>query len=350
MPPSLFFEKGEDKPRARLERTRMFREIYEQPEILEKIWNQRQSVASLAKKISGAASIVFTAFGSSYNAALYGQVLFYHYLGIPSLVATPGFFLRPERKLKIRHGLLVAISQSGKVREVIEAVSFLKKTGMRTLAVTNDRHSPLAHTCDEVLPLEAGPEKSVPATKTFTATIFHLQLLAGYWGARNLLRELGRTAEICTEVLRETEEIKELSKRLAKCSRGFILSPESLKPIACEGGLKLNECAYLMTESFDWREFFHGPIASAQRETTAIFLADPGDRKATSRVAGVLKTSDVRAYLLQLPERLQVAGANLAAIPYSVLLQVLALYLALLKGENPDHPRLLHKITQTPLR
>jgi len=333
----------------RLEKVQMYREISEEPEILAKIWSNRESIHHLSRKLSKVSWILLTAFGSSYNAALYGQVLFYRFLGIPSFVATPGFFLNRPKKFKMKNGLLIAISQSGKIREVLEVVDSLGKS-VRTLAVTNDLKSPLAHLSDEVLALGAGPEKSIPATKTFIATLYNLQLLVAYWKARFLLEGLSKTEEMSRRALGEKQEMKNLAKKVVMKSRGFILASEVLKPIASEGSLKLNECAYFMAEAFEWREFFHGPIALAQKDTPAFLLCEPGKEKAWNHLTNVLTKRGVYTYPLALPKFPFASKIQLAAIPFSILLQILALYLALLKGRNPDHPRSLEKITQTPVR
>lgn len=331
-----------------MQKYQMFREIEEQPEILSALWKRRESIKQLVQSFSKTSWIIFTAFGSSYNAALYGQVLFYRFLGIPSMVATPGFFLRSQKKPDLKNGLVVAISQSGKVREVIEASRILKRSGVRSLALTNDANSPLAHASDDRFVLGAGIERSVPATKTFTATLFSLQLIAAFWGAREMLKNLARTAELARQTIDQRGEMRRLARKLSGDSRGFIISPEALKPIACEGALKLNECANFMAEPFDWREFFHGPIALAERKTPAVFLADPGDPKASANFLGTLKKRGARAY--SIPSLKNRKDASVAAIPYAIQLQMLALELARLKGRNPDHPRALHKVTQTPLR
>lgn len=341
--------KRSDKRLAGLSTVRMYHEVFEQPGIFAKIWAGRESMAHLANKLSKASWVVFTAFGSSYNAALYGQLLFYRYLGIPSFAATPGFFISSRRKLKISNGLVIAISQSGEVQEVIEAVKHLKKTGLRTLAITNTQASPLARQCDEVLLLRAGPEKSVPATKTFTATLFTLQLLAAYWNAPGLLKKLGRTEELSRNVLKEEEKMFSLAEKLVMKSRGFVLSSEALKPVAAEGSLKLNECSYFMAEPFEWREFFHGPIALAEEETPALLLEEPGTEKTVADLSHLLRRRGVHSHIIRLPLAARVKTAELGVIPFSVSFQLLALGLGLLKGRNPDRPRSLHKVTQTPL-
>ncbi len=330
-------------------KTQMFREILEQPENLERLWIGRNDFVRLAKKVSKSSMIYFTAFGSSYNAALYAQYLLYHFLGLPSVVATPTFFLNPRKKLREKAGLAIAISQSGKVHEVILAIQALRKAGLQTLAITNNANSDLAKNCHDVLPLQAGPEKSVPATKTFTATLFSLQLLVAHWGAKSMLRGLSQTPSLCQKILEGTHEMKLVASRLGTATRGFVLAPEALRPIALEGSLKLNECAYLMAEPFEWKEFFHGPVALAERETPALLLRQPDDLKSSFQVEKLLKKIGVRSLPIGLERFKEIKDSNMAAIPFTLLFQLIAHHLALLRGRNPDHPRHLQKVTQTPI-
>jgi len=325
----------------------MFQEISEQPEILEKIWGSRHQLKSLAAKIPARSNdlIVFTAFGSSYNAALYGQLLLYRYLGVLSLVKPPGFFLNGDKKMKAAPSFVIAISQSGEVNDVIEAVVSLKRKGARTLGITNNPNSSLAKRCHDVIDLSAGKEKSVPATKTFTSTLFHLQLLIALRTGKKLLSSLGRVPDLSRQALAELESMKRLSHDLETRSRGFVLASESLRPIAVEGSLKLNECAYFMAEPFGWKEFFHGPIAMAGVDTPAIILEDPMSKTPSQKLVKMLKKINVPAFPLRLTHK-KIDDPELAAVPFTILLQLLALALAHAKGRNPDHPRYLHKITQ----
>lgn len=327
----------------------MHQEISEQPLILDRIWNARNELARLARRFARYRRVFFTAFGSSYNAALHGQFLLYRYLGIPSLVATPGFFAdAPE--LSSRDALLMAISQSGEVQEVIQAVKFLKKRGAHTVAVTNEPGSLLAKTCHEVLPLRAGPERSIPATKTFTATLYNLQILTAYWGRKARLFPLARGAERCAAALEAENAVKMLARKLREISSGFILAPDPLKAVAVEGALKLKECAYMMADAFEWREFFHGPVALAGKETPVLLLPDPASPSSTVRVRSRLQKFGVKAFSLPSSgHSLREREADDAAIPLTVQVQLLALHLAVLSGRNPDHPRHLSKVTETKL-
>lgn len=328
---------------------RMFQEIREQPEILENIWTHRSGIGSIIPSFSNISLVLFIAFGSSYNAALFGQLLFYHYLGIPALVATPGFFMMPKSRARLKNALVIAISQSGEVEDVIQGVEHLKRIGGRTLAVTNNPDSRLARLCQEVLPLYAGPEKSVPATKTFTATLFTLQLLGAFWGAKGLLKSLPKVPDYSEDMLRESHRMETLSKKIFSASRGFILSSESLKPVSSEGSLKFNECAQIMLEPFEWREFFHGPISLADKETPILLLRGTKRFGLFADLERTVKKTRAPVYPVKLPVSFQSEDVGLSAIPYTIALQLLSFYAACRKGINPDRPRFLHKVTQAPV-
>jgi glucosamine--fructose-6-phosphate aminotransferase (isomerizing) len=326
---------------------KMLQEIKEQPEALLRVWQNRLQIQLLSKKLSNKKFVFFTAFGSSYHAGLYGQFLFSHCLGIPSMAFTPSFFLEKNQKLSYQRKLVVAISQSGEVKEVVEAAALLKKKGAFILAMTNNTNSKLARISDELLPLLAGPEKSVPATKTFTTTLFTLQLLTALWGAKSLLASLAKIPDISLYILQEEKKMEALAKQLAKPVRALILAPEPLRAIAQEGALKLKECTYMMAEAFEWHEFFHGPIALMEKETPALFLRDIKDPKTSTHLVKRLKEASRFTYDISTPTILQIRNPILAPIGYAILLQMLALHTALEKKINPDRPRRLHKVLRT---
>lgn len=327
----------------------MLDEIREQPAILERAWNRRNEIAALAKEVSGARLVVLTAFGSSFHAALHGQALFMRLLGIPAITATPSFFLEHGKRLDLRNSLVIAISQSGKVEEVIAALRALKREGGKTIGITNDPDSRLAASCHFLLPLEAGKERSVPATKTFTATLYAIQILTACLAQKNkpLLRALAQVPETAGAVLGREREMEKLARALRDRSRCLLLAPEALRPVAQEGGLKLKECAYVMADHFEWREFFHGPVALMERETPAILLRHPGDPEMSAQVESRVKKAGRFVYPVSVGESLPARDESLLPVGYAILFQLLAFHLALEKKINPDTPRRLHKVVRT---
>ena len=125
--------------------------------------------------------IVTCARGSSAHAATFGKHLFERHLGIPVAAAAPVIASIYRRPLDLKDQLFIAISQSGRSADIIATAAMARAAGAITVAIVNDTGSPLAHTCELVLPMEAGPELSVAATKSFIATLTVLLRLTGAW-------------------------------------------------------------------------------------------------------------------------------------------------------------------------
>src|SRR5256884_3368992 len=126
--------------------------------------------------------VVTCARGSSAHAATFGKHLIERHLGIPVAAAAPNIVTLYRQRLQLRDQLFIAISQSGVSDDVVECAAMAKATGARTVAIVNDTGSALAAACQFVLPMAAGPEISVAATKTFVATLGVLLHLVASWG------------------------------------------------------------------------------------------------------------------------------------------------------------------------
>ena len=174
----------------------MAREIREAPEALRR---QEQSlaqpVAELASRLKCRPPLVAVtcARGSSAHAATFGKHLIERYTGIPVAAAAPVIASVYRQELRLKDQLFLAISQSGRSDDLIETTAAAKRAGALTAAILNDTGSPLAAHCDLVLPMCAGPELSVAATKTFVATLAALLRLAAAWtGNTQLEAAIGR--------------------------------------------------------------------------------------------------------------------------------------------------------------
>src|SRR5208282_1940775 len=174
----------------------MAREIREAPEALRR---QQQSltqpVAELASRLKRRPPLVAVtcARGSSAHAATFGKHLIERYLGIPVASAAPNIASVYRQELHLKGQLFLAISQSGRSDDLIEMTASAKRAGALAAAILNDTESPLAAHCDLVLPMSAGPELSVAATKTFVATLAALLRLTAAWtGKSDMDYALGR--------------------------------------------------------------------------------------------------------------------------------------------------------------
>ncbi|MDR7517990.1 MAG: SIS domain-containing protein [Armatimonadota bacterium] len=336
----------------------MLSEIREQPQVLARMLAEHaagvgDAVAALRRRKP--TLVVFVARGTSHNAAVYGQYLIETLLRIPTATAMPSVTTLYGRTPDWTAAAVIGISQSGRSVDVSEVVAEARKQGALTVAITNDVASPLAQTSAHVLPLSAGPELSVTATKTFTASLAMLAALVVGWGQhRDLARGLSRLPDAVTAALRHEETVAALAKRYARRDPWIVTTRGYMLGVADETALKLKETAYAAAESLSAAELLHGPIAALDRKSTVILLLPPGrtrasliDLRVQLRVRPVPTLTfafgddpgDV-AVNAGLPEAL----APVAAAP---VVHLFAYYVSVARGLNPDRPRGLRKVTLT---
>ena len=184
--------------------------------------------------------VVTCARGSSAHAANFGKHLIERHLGIPVAAVAPSIMTIYRQGLRLKRQLFLAISQSGRSDDLVEAASSARAFGALTAAIVNDTDSPLASTCDIVLPMAAGPELSVAATKTFVASIAILLNLTAYWAAE---RAIKAALDRLPERLAVAAEL-DWAKAVCSLSRTNSLATLGRGPtlaIAQEASLKLKE-------------------------------------------------------------------------------------------------------------
>ncbi len=211
-------------------------------------------------KQSSPSLIVSCARGSSANGATFGKHLIERHLGIPVAAAAPNIATVYRRQLRLRGQLFLAISQSGRSDDLIETTLMAKAAGALTAAIVNEVASPLAATADFVLPMAAGPETGVAATKTFVATLaVLLRLIASWADDRVMLAAIERLPDRLSAAseLDWDAGLRVLTgaSSLATIGRGPTLA------VARESALKLKEGCDLHAEAFSGAEFLHGPVA-----------------------------------------------------------------------------------------
>jgi glutamine---fructose-6-phosphate transaminase (isomerizing) len=296
--------------------------------------------------------------GSSDHAAMFGKVLFELLTATPTLSHSPSIgALYRATSPKFANVPLVAISQSGRSPDLIQAVEDAKKNQALVLAVVNDADSPLASLADLTLPVHAGVEKSVAATKSYIATLVALTHLAAEWSQDEaLLGALGGIGEI----LRTAQSIDWSAalpiltgvENMLVLGRGFTL------PIAEEAALKLKETSGLYAEAFSIAEVAHGPMtlvgkgdhvlvfgpSDAARQGMRERLGDFAERG--SDVIAIGDPADFPAGTLVLPVSTPLHPA-LQAIASIQCFYGLAEALSRARGRDPDTPPHLSKVTRT---
>ena len=368
-------ETSPDRPNN-MHKTHMLREIQEQPQVIGDVLHKtHDAVRQLAEEVKrrDVSLIVIAARGTSDHAALYAQYLFQYLNGIPVALATPSLHTLYGTHLRLERAMVIGISQSGQSPDIVEVVAQAKAAGALTVGITNIADSPLSKTAQYTLLCHAGPERSVAATKTYTTTCTVLAMMAAYLSGGESLREgIQHIPQLVSDALKSEERIASIAQRYTHARNCVVLGRAFQYSTARETALKLEETCYLVATPFSTADFRHGPAALVERGLPVIVFAPPGptlegshelltwlrEREAdclvVSQDESVLKLATVPISLM-LPslrnDTTQGTYASiaelLAPIPYIVCGQLLAHYLALSKGLNPDQPRSLTKVTRT---
>jgi glucosamine--fructose-6-phosphate aminotransferase (isomerizing) len=340
--------------------SKMFAEIREQPEVLERILVEGWSEVLTASRtcLEGSLrSVMIAARGTSDNAALYAKYLFEVLLGLPTALASPSAFTLYESKMKLEGVLVVGLSQSGESKDVLETVRRSGKLGASTIAVTNNEGSSLAEAAQHHIFLRAGKEESVAATKTYTAELLVLYMLvSALKGEERLGGQVRGLPELSREVLEaewEGTERYRYAEYMVVTSRGYNLAT------AEEAALKLMETSYVVAQAFSAADLKHGPIAMIGQDFPVLVIVPPGKvrqdlrslvESLEHRGAELVVISDDSSILEKASAKFKVRARctdELSPILYAVPIQLLAENLARLKGLNPDSPRGLSKVTET---
>ncbi|MER5703895.1 SIS domain-containing protein [Micromonospora sp. NPDC002296] len=304
--------------------------------------------------------VVFTARGTSDHAALYAAYLTEIRLGLPAGLASPSavtlFGARPD----LSDALVVGVSQSGGSPDLAEVLRSARASGALTLALTNNPDSPLGEVAELSVDIAAGHERAVAATKTYTAELLALLLLVeGIRAGDGVLPAEERSAlaalpELAARTLDDTTPAQlapryRFAAQLVTTGRGYAY------PTAREAALKLMETSYLPALAFSGADLLHGPLAMTDPDVPvlAVVGSGPGGRS----MGEVLPRLGERRADVVVVGSADVEGATRMAVPevderYAPLLDILplqrlALALALARGENPDAPRGLKKVTAT---
>jgi glutamine---fructose-6-phosphate transaminase (isomerizing) len=340
--------------------TRMRTEIAEQPAAL------RATIGALLPRAADAAAlardtrqVLLIARGTSDNAAVYGSYLIQAHAGRLATLASPSIATTYRSRVDLSGVLAVALSQSGRTEEIVETLAWARDCGARTLAITNGAGSPLAQAAEVTFLLQAGPERAVPATKTFTTQLAALAVLAIGLGADLDPGELRGVPDEIEALLGRPADLDPLVSELA-ADQGVVVSGRGLAyAAALELALKLKEACYLHAMGLSYADLLHGPIAVVDGQTPAILLAaDSGPTlDGTVDLARRVTGAGARAYGIGGGDRLAAACTRalpgprlpewLAPMGLIVPGQLLTEALARRLGLDPDRPRGLSKVTQT---
>jgi glucosamine--fructose-6-phosphate aminotransferase (isomerizing) len=366
----------------------MLKEIHEQPTTIVDTLNglldrAHTDAFPLAQQpavnvLEGAKELTLIACGTSWHAAMVGKYWFEKFARIPVSVELASEFKYRDPVLSPGH-VVIGVTQSGETADTLAAIRMVRAQGIKTLGITNVRGSSISREADAVFYTSAGPEIGVAATKTFSAQMLVMFLLAGYLG---LKRHVGNNAEKvqmlqkafddlihlphflnnCLDAEGEfSKSIKKASKAVADSKGFFFIGRGYQFPIALEGALKLKEIAYVHAEGYAGGELKHGPIAMIDKGMTVVVIA-PHDswrdktvsnlEEVKARGATVLGIGDSADSKLRslcdywVPLAHEFTGElDESLLPFvtTPAVQMLSYELAVLRGTDVDKPRNLAK-------
>lgn len=340
----------------------MLAEIAQQPDVIARtIEREGPRIAAYAAHLQARPPrmIVMVARGSSDNAALFGRYLIEMSTGIPVSMAAPSIHTLYRRRLDLRDTLVIGVSQSGEGVDINMVLESARKSGASTLAITNEAKSTMAGLADETFVIQAGRERSVAATKTYTGQLLLFHLLAKSLSPSLAQLEVERLPELAAQSLTLQPEIAALVERYAYLDRCVVVGRGLQYANAYEFSIKLMETCYIVAERFSGADFLHGPIALVEPRFPVFVLAQPGptlkgSRELLTRLKGlgaetlVVSSEESICKLatraIRIPSKIE---ETLTAIPYIIPAQLFAGLLAATRGLSPDQPRSLTKVTRT---
>lgn len=292
--------------------------------------------------------------GSSKNAGHYAQLLLSKILMVPSSSVNLHEHSINKAIFDYSNSIVIAISQSGKSRDVLQSVSTAKKQGALIIAFVNNTMSPLAELANIIIPIHAGEEKSVAATKTFTLTLTAIAHLASYLSESNqLLSDLTNLSEQLASVW--SQDWSNVLSSFHPSHSSIIISRGIGLPIAQEAALKLKETCGIHAEAYSSAEIRHGPLRLLDSATINIF-GFAVENAAADSILSVIELARSLGVTTDLISKIK-TEVNLpyAADVHPDLEPILMIHrfyklanqLALINQLNPDKPPLLNKVTST---
>ena len=339
-------------------------EILEQPERLAALLDkQKHTVLEIAKAIQ-AHKIQYAflaARGTSDNAGRYANYLWGAHNGLPLALATPSLFTYYQSPPRLQGALVIGVSQSGQSPDIVSVVEEGKKQGCLTLAITNIPDSPLALAADLVLDIQAGEEKAVAATKTYTTELMAIAMIStALSNSEEHWKELASVSRWAEQTLALDKAIKQMTQRYRYMSQCVVLGRGFNYATAFEWALKLKELTYLIAEPYSSADFQHGPIAMVEGGFPILAVVPSGKvhdsmrdmltrlrREKEAELVVISDNPDVLALAqspIQLPPQIPEWLTPLVGI---LPAQLFACHLTDVKGYDPEKPRSITKVTET---
>jgi len=345
-----------------IDQTRLYQEIHEQPAVIERLLrDQRGAVTELVRAIRSReiTHVVIAARGTSDNAARYAQYALGARNRLLVGLAAPSLYSVYQSPPRFHRSLVLGISQSGKSPDIVAVLAEARRQGALTAVVTNDPGSDLAGEGDVVVDLGAGEEKSVAATKTYTAELAAIALLSASLGeGPEAFEALEKVPAAVAGALSAKGATALVAERFRDVRRSIVIGRGFNYATAFEIALKLKELTYTMVESYSSADFLHGPLALLEEGFPVLVLA-PSGRLLPEMVSLVATLREHRAEVVCLsddaearaaaPQSLAVPTVPEWLSPFTMVVpgQLLALQLAHARGLDIDAPRAIRKVTET---
>ncbi|MCF2142120.1 MAG: glutamine--fructose-6-phosphate transaminase (isomerizing) [Candidatus Heimdallarchaeota archaeon] len=346
------------------------KEIHEQVDATEKLAFGLESdvLDEIVNKLSEANVAFLVGCGSSFNACNVGSYYLNNLAGIMAFPVIGGRFFeeyknyQPDDKT-----VLLCVSQSGETKDIINTINFAKPKGYHILGMVNVPGSTVERLSEAYAYIGAGIERSVPATKTYTNQVLLFLILAariGYKRGRitkeeyeQLKAEIHNLSALVKQTIEESiPKAKKLAKELVKTNAMSLLGYGITHGVAMEGALKIREINYISAEAMYSSEFKHGPLSIVENGYPVIYVVAPNDKYYVISHVSEVECRDGRPIVVgehidgldkhvkegdyfEIPKSSQLISPILAAIP----LQLLALYMSIERGIDPDYPRNLSK-------
>ena len=339
-------------------------EISQQPDRIKSLLaSQRRGVEKIAAEIQkyDIRYVFLAARGTSDNAGRYANYLLGAMNGLPLALATPSLFTYYKQPPKLKNALVIGISQSGKSPDIVSVLEESGKQGCITLAITNEPNSPLAQISNFVVDIQAGAEKAVAATKTYTAELMAVAMLsAALSGNKKQWTELGKVSGWMKQTLNHSEFIAQAVQRYRYIDQTVVLGRGFNYSTAFEWALKLKELTYIIAEPYSSADFAHGPIAMVESGYPVFAVASKG--KVFDSMLRMLKRlkEEISAELVVISNDKNALSLAQVPLPISADVpewlsplvnilpaQLFAYHLTQAKGYNTEQPRSIRKVTET---
>ena len=353
----------------------MLKEIHEQPDVIRNILVGKlhtsdspivlNEVKLNRETLKNLTRIQIIACGTSLHAAMIGKYIIEDFCSIPVDVEASSEYIY-RKTVTDEHTLVIGVSQSGETADTLTAIKQSKARGSHILIITNRPDSAMAREADSLIPVSAGIEVSVAATKSYIAQLTSFYLLALYMAEIKSSLDSNKITTLKSELLTLPQKIEQIlahKENIQKCARkysstrDFIYIARGINyPTALEGALKLKEISYINATGYPAGELKHGPIAMLDETMPVLSILMKGSvyekllsnsEEAKARNARMIaltnsddeKLEDLFDYIIKVPEIEELLSPIIAIVP----LQLMAYYIAEFLGKDVDQPRNLAK-------